>query len=52
MKQIWIKENILASKILKKIQKKIDEFQVSADLGQIPEKINFNKYFSNFIADQ
>ena len=30
----------------------MDEFQVPADLGQIPRKVDIGKYFSNFTADQ
>ena len=52
VKRIWIEEGILAPKILKKIQKKMNEFQVSADLGRISEKVDIGEYFSNFIADQ
>ena len=52
VKRIWIEEGILASKILKKIQKKMDEFQMSADLNRIPEKVDIGEYFSNFTADQ
>ncbi len=33
VKRIWIEEGILTPKTLKKIQKKMDEFQVLADLG-------------------
>ncbi len=52
MKRIWIEKSILAPKILKKIQKKMNEFQVPADLGRIPGKVNIGEYFSNFTADQ
>ncbi len=52
VKRIWIEEGILAPKTLKKIQKKMDEFQVPADLGRIPGKVDIGEYFSNFTADQ
>jgi len=52
VKRIWLEEGILAPKILKKIQKKMDEFQVPANLDQIPEKVDISEYFSNFTANQ
>ena len=52
MKRIWIEEGILVPKTLKKIQKKMNEFQVPADLDQIPGKVDIGEYFSNFTADQ
>ena len=51
VKQIWIEEGILASKTLKKIQKKMNEFQVPADLNQISKKVDIGEYFLNFTAD-
>src|SRR6266498_6108688 len=51
VKRIWIEESILTPKTLKKIQKKMDEFQVPADLGRIPRKVDIGEYFSNFTAD-
>ncbi len=30
----------------------MDEFQMSADLNRIPEKVDIGEYFSNFTADQ
>ena len=52
VKRIWIEEGILAPKTLKKIQKKMDEFQVPADLDRILGKVDIGEYFSNFTADQ
>ena len=37
---------------LKNIQRKMNQIQVSADLGRIPRKINCEEGFSNFTADQ
>ena len=38
-------------KILFDQSKKMDEFQVPADLDRIPGKIYFGKSFTNFMAD-
>ncbi|GET66679.1 hypothetical protein GLOIN_2v1786147 [Rhizophagus irregularis DAOM 181602=DAOM 197198] len=35
-KRIWIDEGVLTEKDLQSIQKKMDEFKVPSDLGQIP----------------
>ncbi|RHZ88327.1 hypothetical protein Glove_23g67 [Diversispora epigaea] len=43
---------ILSSNDLNNIQKKINEFQVPADLGRISGKIYYGESFSNFTADQ
>jgi hypothetical protein len=43
---------VLSSNTLDKIQKKMNEFQVPADLGRIPKKIDSGEGFSNFTADQ
>ena len=37
---------------LNNIQKRMDKFQISSDLGRIPGKINVEEGFSNFTADQ
>ena len=43
MKRIWVDESILSQNTLRSIQKKMDEFQVPADLGRIPGKIYFGE---------
>ena len=43
---------VLLSNDLNNIQKKINEFQVPADLGRIPGKIYCGEGFSNFTVDQ
>jgi hypothetical protein len=52
VKSIWINEGILNQESLIKVQKKMDEFQIPSDLGQIPGKIHAGEGFSNFTADQ
>ena len=52
VKRLWVDEGILNQESLKKIQKKMDEFQVPSDLGRIPGKIHCGEGFSNFTADQ
>jgi len=52
MKRIWIDEGVLISNDLKKIQEKMNQFNVPADLGRILGKVDREEGFSNFIADQ
>jgi hypothetical protein len=52
VKRIWVDENILTQNDLQSIQKKMNEFQVPADLGRIPSKIHSGEGFTNFTADQ
>ena len=52
VKRIWIDEKILTPNALQSIQKKMNDFQVPADLGRIPGKIHSGEGFSNFMADQ
>ena len=52
IKRIWVDMGILSSNILNSIQKKMNEFQVPADVGRIPGKIHCGEGFSNFTADQ
>ncbi|RHZ80516.1 hypothetical protein Glove_134g25 [Diversispora epigaea] len=52
VKQIWVDMRVLSSNNLNNIQKKMNEFQVSVDLGRIPGKIYCGEGFSNFTADQ
>jgi len=52
VKRIWIDKGILTSNSLNKIQKKMNEFQIPSDLGQILSKIHEGEGFSNFTADQ
>ena len=52
VKRIWVDESVLTSDDLKKIQRKMNQFQVPADLGRIPRKIDCEEGFSNFTADQ
>ncbi|RHZ71625.1 hypothetical protein Glove_256g211 [Diversispora epigaea] len=52
VKRIWVDMGVLSSNDLNNIQKKMNEFQVPADLGRIPEKIYCEEGFSNFTADQ
>ncbi|GET66680.1 hypothetical protein RIR_jg18675.t4 [Rhizophagus irregularis DAOM 181602=DAOM 197198] len=44
-KRIWIDEGVLTEKDLQSIQKKMDEFKVPSDLGQIPGKIHCGEGF-------
>ncbi|EXX56951.1 hypothetical protein RirG_211600 [Rhizophagus irregularis DAOM 197198w] len=52
MKRIWIDEGILTLNDLKKIQEKMNQFKIPADLGQIPGNIERGEGFSNYTADQ
>ena len=52
VKRIWIKEGVLTPNSLKQIQRKMNEFQIPSDLGQIPGNIYAGEGFSNFTADQ
>jgi len=52
VKRIWIDEGILTPNILDKIQEMMEKFQIPADIGRIPGKINCGEGFSNFTADQ
>ena len=51
VKRLWVDEGILNQESLKKIQKKMDEFQVPSNLGRIPRKIHCGEGFSNFTAN-
>lgn len=52
VKKIWVDEGVLTPDVLKKVQKKMDEFKVPSDLSQIPGKVDCGDSFSNFTADQ
>jgi hypothetical protein len=52
VKRLWVDEKVLTQSALQSIQKKMNEFQVPADLGRIPGKIDCGEGFSNFTADQ
>ena len=52
VKRIWVDKNILTQSDLRSIQKKMNDFQVPTDLGQIPSNIHGGEGFSNFTADQ
>lgn len=52
VKRIWVDENILSQNALLLVQKKMNEFQIPADLGRIPGKVHCGEGFSNFTADQ
>ena len=52
VKSIWINKGILNQESFIKVQKKMDEFQIPSDLGQISGKIHVGEGFSNFTADQ
>jgi len=52
VKKLWVDEKVLEQDDLKSIQKKMNEFQIPADLGRIPGKIKCGEGFSNFTADQ
>src|SRR5271170_5544834 len=52
VKRIWIDKGILTPNILDKIQEMIEKFQIPADIGRIPGKINCGEGFSNFTADK
>jgi hypothetical protein len=52
VKRIWVDEGVLSPNDLKNIQNVMNRFQVPADLGRIPRKIDIGEGFSNFTADQ
>jgi hypothetical protein len=52
VKQLWINTEVLSSDSLKTIQKKMNQFQIPTDVGQILGKIDCGEGFSNFTADQ
>jgi hypothetical protein len=52
VKQIWIDQGILTKNILNEVQKKMVQFYIPADIGQILRKIYCGEGFSNFTADQ
>ena len=52
VKRIWVDEKVLKPESLKEIQKKMKQFQVPADVGRIPGKVECGEGFSNFTADQ
>jgi hypothetical protein len=52
MKRIWIDEGVLTPNDLKKIQEKMNQFKIPADLGRIPGNIERGEGFSNYTADQ
>ena len=52
VKRIWVDEKILKPESLKEIQKKMNQFQVPADVGRIPGKVECGEGFANFTADQ
>ena len=52
VKRIWIQEGVLSSDSLNIIQQKMNQFQIPADLGRIPGKVNCSKGFFHFTADQ
>ncbi|CAB4421314.1 unnamed protein product [Rhizophagus irregularis] len=52
MKRIWIDKGVLTPNDLKKIQEKMNQFKILADLGRIPGNIERGEGFSNYTADQ
>ncbi|GET65199.1 hypothetical protein GLOIN_2v1883106 [Rhizophagus irregularis DAOM 181602=DAOM 197198] len=52
IKRIWIDEGVLTPNDLKKIQEKMNQFKIPADLGRIPGNIERGEGFSNYTADQ
>jgi hypothetical protein len=52
VKRIWVDEGILTQNNLQSIQKRMNDFQIPANLGWIPGKIHIGEEFSNFTADQ
>ena len=52
VKRIWVDQGILTLSMLNEVQKRMGKFQVPADLGRIPGKIDCGEGFSNFTADQ
>jgi hypothetical protein len=52
VKRIWVDEKVLKPESLKEIQRKMNQFQVPADIGRIPGKVECGEGFSNFTADQ
>ena len=52
VKRIWVDEGVLTPDNLKNIQRKMNQFQIPADLGRIPRKIDCGEGFTYFTADQ
>ena len=52
VKRIWIDEGVLTNNTLNEIQEMMERFQVLSDVDRIPRKVNSDKGFSNFTADQ
>ncbi|GBC19806.2 hypothetical protein GLOIN_2v1786147 [Rhizophagus irregularis DAOM 181602=DAOM 197198] len=52
MKRIWIDEGVLIPNDLKKIQEKMNQFKIPADLERISGNIERGEGFSNYTADQ
>ena len=52
VKKIWIESEVLSTNSLKIIQQTMNEFQIPADLGRIPGKVDCGEGFANLTADQ
>src|SRR5437764_11882823 len=52
VKEIWVDEEVLTPDNEKNIERKMNQIQVAADLGRIPQKIDRGEGFTNFTADQ
>jgi hypothetical protein len=52
VKRIWVDEKVLKPESLREIQRKMNQFQVPADIGRIPGKVECGEGFANFTADQ
>ena len=52
VKWIWIDKKVLKPESLREIQKKMNQFQVPADIGRILGKVECGEGFTNFTADQ
>jgi hypothetical protein len=50
--KIWMEKEVLSANSLKIIQQTMNEFQIPADLGRIPGKVDSGEGFSNLTADQ
>jgi hypothetical protein len=51
VKRIWIDEKVLKPKSLKEIQRKMNQFQVPADIGRIPGKVKDSRLYGRSMTN-
>jgi len=52
VKRIWVDEKVLKLESLRKIQRKMNQFQILANVSRILRKVKSSKSFASFTADQ